>query len=361
MKSQTDLKNLENEGASEGKMDKFLIIRLSSLGDIIHTLPAYSALRKKFPEAEISWLIEEKGKEILDGVPGLDRIIPVALKKWKLGSRGFWREFSDLRKEIHDEEQVTIDFQGLVKSGFFSYISGAKRRIGFHRKNLREPWASIFYTERLEKVSEDNHVIDKNLKLLSLLGIEKSKYDFPLELPEGLPDTIRVKLRRLGWDEEKKLVVLNVGAAWKTKRWFVDRWIQLIHMIKSEKIFPVLLWGSEEEQELAGQVSRATGVPLAPSLTLVEAMALIKDASLVVSGDTFALQAACAFSRPVVGLFGPTNPRRNGPFRSEDRVIHPEMECSPCYKRVCSTMECLDKITPEDVAAAFWETLGENA
>ncbi len=341
-------------------MNKFLIIRLSSLGDIIHTLPAFSALRKNFPEAEISWLVETKGKEILEMVPGIDRIIPVTLKKWKLGSRRFWKDFSSLRGEIRDKDQVSIDFQGLVKSGLFSYISEARRRIGFYRKNLREPLASIFYTESLEKVSEENHVIDKNLKLLSLLGIEESGYDFPIMLPEGLSDGIHEKLRKLGRGGEKKLVLLNVGAAWKTKRWFVDRWIQLIQEIQSEQIFPVLLWGNEEERELAGQIGQATGVPLAPSLTLAEVIALIKDASLLVSGDTFALQVGCAFSRPVVGLFGPTNPKRNGPFRAKDRVIHPKLECRNCYKRVCSTLECLDKITVEEVAAACREALEEN-
>lgn len=342
-------------------MDKFLIIRLSSLGDIIHTLPAYSALRKNFPEAEIGWLVEEKGKEILDLVPGLDRIVPVALKRWKPGSHRFWREFAGLRKEIRDKDQVAIDFQGLAKSGFFSWVSGARKRIGFHRKNLREPWASIFYTECLGRVSEENHVIAKNMKLLSLLGIEKNEYDFPIELPEDISYTIQEKLQRLGWDREEKMVLLNVGAAWKTKRWFADRWVRLIQSLESEKIFPVLLWGNQEERELAVHVSQETGVPLAPSLTLAEAMALIQQAAVVVSGDTFALQAACAFARPVVGLFGPTNPRRNGPFRKQDRVIHPRLECSCCYKRVCATMECLDKITPEDVAAAFWEALKENA
>jgi heptosyltransferase-1 len=176
-----------------------------------------------------------------------------------------------------------------------------------------------------------------------------------------LSDTIQEKLKELGRDGEKELVLLNVGAAWKSKRWFADRWIQLIRTIKSEKIFLILLWGNEEERESAGQISQATGVPLAPSLSLVEVMALIKDAALLVSGDTFALQVACAFSRPVVGLFGPTNPKRNGPFNVEDRVIHPMMECGNCYKKVCPTMECLDKITTEQVAAACREVLEKNA
>lgn len=334
-------------------MDNFLIIRLSSLGDVVHTLPAFSALRKKYPEAKISWIVEENGKEILDLVPGLNRIVPVKLKRWKLGSWRFWQEFAKLKKEIRNKDQVAIDFQGLVKSGFMAYISGARKRIGFHRKNLKERQASLFYTENLVEVSEKDHVIGKNLKLLSLLGIEGGNYEFPLQVPEESSKNVQRILDELGYDPQNNLVLLNVGAAWETKRWKADQWVQMVKKIENDKIFPVLLWGSEVEYELAKEVSRKSGVPLVPSLSLKEVMALIKRAAVLVSGDTFALQAAGAFSTPVVGLFGPTTPSRNGPFREQDRVVFHELECSHCYKRVCSQPECLDKITPEEVAAAF--------
>ena len=338
-------------------MDNFLIIRLSSLGDVVHTLPAFSALRKKYPDAKISWIVEEKGKEILDQVPGLDRIVPVELKRWKLGSWRFWKEFGKLKKEIRGKDQVAIDFQGLVKSGLMAYISGARRRIGFHRKNLKERQASLFYTESLAEVSEKDHVIEKNLKLLSLLEIEDNEFEFPLEIPEESSENVQKILTKLGYDPQKKLVLLNVGAAWETKRWYADRWIQMIKKIGSDRIFPVLLWGSEVEQELAEEVSQASGVPLVPILSLKDVMALIQKAAVLVSGDTFALQAAGAFTTPVVGLFGPTTPSRNGPFREHDRVILHELECSHCYKRMCSRVECLDEITPEEVAAACQEIL----
>lgn len=333
-------------------MDNFLIIRLSSLGDVVHTLPAFSALRKKYPDAKISWIVEENGKEILDLVPGLDRIVPVKLKRWKLGSRRFWQEFAKLKKEIRNKDQVAIDFQGLIKSGFMAYISGARKRIGFHRKNLKERQASLFYTENLEEVSEKDHVIGKNLKLLSLLRIEGNEFVFPLQLPDESSKNVQRILDEMGYDPQNKLVLLNVGAAWETKRWNADRWVQTVKKIGNDRLFPVLLWGSEVEQKLARQVSRASGVPLVPSLSLKEVMALIKRAAVLVSGDTFALQAAGALATPVVGLFGPTTPSRNGPFREKDRVVFHELECSHCYKRVCSRLECLEKITPEEVAAA---------
>jgi len=339
-------------------MDNFLIVRLSSLGDIIHTLPAFSALRKRFPDAKISWVVEENGKEILDLVPGLDRIVPVSLKRWKPGSRRFWKELSSLKKEIRAKEQIAIDFQGLVKSGFLAFLSGARRRIGFHKTNLKERQASLFYTERLAEVSEKDHVIEKNLKLLSMVGIEDRDYEFPLSFPDELSQKVRKIMDDLGYEPEKKLVLLNVGAAWETKRWPAERWIELIERIGDGSLFPVMLWGSETEKGLASEVSQAAGVPVVPSLTLGEVMALIREVSVLVSGDTFALQAACALDRPVVGMFGPTTPNRNGPFRDRDRVVFHELECSHCYKRSCSRLECLEKIAPDDVADAVLGILG---
>ncbi len=342
-------------------MDNFLIIRLSSLGDIIHTIPAFSALRKNFPEANISWVVETKGREILDFVPGIDKTIVAHTEGWHLHRKKFWTEISRLKRELKNENQIALDFQGLAKSGLIAFISGSKKRIGFHRKNLREPLSAFFYTERLEEIPETIHVISKNLKLLTRTGIQEEKYEFPLALPAELSEAVKAKLRKIGYDEQKKLVLFNVGAAWETKRWFPEKWIELIEMMKTTEFFSLLLWGNEEEKSLATEIHKKTQIPLAPSFSLKEVMALVKESSLLVSGDTFSLQVACALSRPVVGIFGPSNPRRNGPFSPRDKVVFHEMECSNCYKRRCPTIECLKKITPQEVAALSHQLLKENA
>jgi heptosyltransferase-1 len=342
-------------------MDNFLIIRLSSLGDIIHTLPAFSALRKNFPEARISWAVEAKGREILDVVPGIDKIIVVHTEGWRLYRKKFWTEIFRLKRELKTKDQTALDFQGLVKSGFIAFISASKRRIGFHRKNLREPLAALFYTEKLAEMPETIHVISKNLKLLTTIGIEEKKYEFPLVLPAELSDAVKAKLQAAGYDEQKKLVLFNVGAGWETKRWFPEKWVELIEIMKTKEFFSLILWGNEEEKAIATEVHKITQVTLAPFFSLKEVMALVKESSLLVSGDTFALQAACAFSRPVVGIFGPTNPRRNGPFSPRDKVAFHEIECSNCYKRKCPTIQCLKKITPEEVAALSHQLLKDNA
>jgi heptosyltransferase-1 len=153
-----------------------------------------------------------------------------------------------------------------------------------------------------------------------------------------------------------------VGAAWETKRWFSERWVALSKWIITEKseYFPILLWGTETEKKLAESIRAETSIPIAPPLSLKEALALVQMSYLVVSGDTFALQAACALSIPIVGIFGPTNPKRNGAFDPRDKCAFHEMSCSYCYKRKCSTIECLKKITPEEVIELCSERLRLN-
>jgi len=330
-------------------MDRFLIIRLSSLGDIIHALPAFAALRRSYPEAIIRWAVEKKGREILNFVPGIDDVAVVDKKKWRQSARA-----------IKGRDQVALDLQGLVKSALLAYLSRSRRRLGFHRANLKEPMASLFYTEHSSPIpEEETHVIRKNLKLLEILGIKDTRLEFPLRIPGEIVQSVQSKLSGIGRQDGQRIAIFNVGAAWATKRWFPEKWIEFIEMAHLPGSFPLLLWGSEDENRLAQVVAEKTGVRVAPFLSIKEAIALLQIASLVVSGDTFALQAACALDVPVVALFGPTNPRRNGPFRERDKVIYKKQDCSPCYKHECSDLQCLQAISAKEVAAAareLWET-----
>ncbi|MEW5900965.1 MAG: glycosyltransferase family 9 protein [Acidobacteriota bacterium] len=324
-------------------MTDFLILRLSSLGDIVHTLPAFSALRRNFPEAKIRWAVEQKGREILDLVPGIDEIIVIGRKKWL-----------KIVKNLRRRDQIVLDFQGLVKSALLAFLSGSKRKIGFHRKNCKEPLASLFYSETPAPFpEEEEHVIAKNLRLLTRLGIREEVFDFPLVLPEEVRRSVESELQALGYRNDQKLILYNVGAAWETKRWFPERWAELIEKTRFSGSFPLLLWGNNEEQNLAQTVKEKTGVALTRFLSVKEVIGLVRAAFLLVSGDTFALQVACALAVPAIALFGPTNPRRNGPFRPTDRSVFTKLECNPCYQRTCPTLECLRAIAVEDVAVAI--------
>ena len=323
-------------------MDNILIVRLSSLGDIVHTIPAYAALRRSYPEAKIRWAVEPPGREILDLVPGLDGIVVVGRKIWRRNLR-----------ELARREQTAFDFQGLVKSALLALLSGSRRTVGFSKENCREPLAAAFYKKKLPPFREDDiHVISKNLKLLSAVGVKDTAYEFPLVIPEELRLSVLDKLRSVGYDTGRRLLVLNVGAAWATKRWFEERWVTLLRDLALDNAFPMLLWGNGSEKTVAVSVGEKTGTVVAPDLSVKEVLALLKMTSLLVSGDTFVLQAACASGVPVVGLFGPTNPRRNGPFSPTDKAVASSLSCGPCYKRTCSTLDCLQAVTVAEVAAA---------
>jgi heptosyltransferase-1 len=329
--------------------ERFLIVRTSSLGDIVHALPALAALRKHRPEASIRWVVGPKGKAILDWVKGLDGIVTTGSPGWRLALKA--------------PGQTSLDFQGLLKSGLIGRLSGSRRRIGFHRSNLREPAARFFYTEQAAPFPETEHVIRKNIHLLAALGIEENEIVFPLTVPASALESARTILHDLGWDGRARVILFNVGAAWPTKRWDPERWLETIQAVARPGIFPVLLWGSAEEKALAEQVAGGSGrasAPLAPPIDIKGCMALIAASSLLVSGDTFALQAAAALDVPIVGLFGPTDPRRNGPFHPRDKVIHHEMACSRCYKHDCATIECLKAITAGEVAARIEEALADH-
>ncbi|MFQ6083524.1 MAG: lipopolysaccharide heptosyltransferase I [Candidatus Aminicenantia bacterium] len=342
--------------------NSFLIIKLSSLGDIIHTLPAFSLLRKKFPQSKISWVVDQKGKEILKLVPNLSEIITIDSFRWRknLFSLTTWKEIAYFRNNIKTKFSVAIDFQGLLKSGIIAFLSRAKKRIGFNKKNLKESIASIFYTQCLKEIPENTHIIKKNLKLLSLLGLEEEIFEFPLKLTSEIYFQVEEKLTQIDYNPPKKLVLINIGGGWETKRWEIEKFIVLAKKINAQGYFPVFLWGTESERKLALQASKEAEIPFLPFLTISEVIALTKKASLMISGDTFPLHIATALSTPVVGIYGPTDPERNGPFHPWDKVaVHP-LPCSFCFKRKCSSIECLTKISVDQVLNLTFQALREN-
>ncbi len=326
-------------------MSDFLLIRLSSLGDIIHTLPAFSALRKSFLEAKITWAVEASGKEILELVPGIDQILVCTKNLLAAGFR--------MRKKVN----IALDFQGLLKSAILALFSGANRRLGFNRLNLKEPLARFFYTESIPAVDEyAHHVVYKNLCLLEPLGIKPDlgiqSFDFPLQIPPELKNQVQEKLQVNGYSANQPLLVFNVGASWPSKRLSAPFWVEVINGTK-EKVGSgknlLLLWGNEEELSLARAVQEKTEVFLIPFLSVKEVVGLVSLTSLLVSGDTFALQVAGALNIPCVGLFGPTSPIRNGPFRPHDAIIYAGVDCSPCYYRTCTAPRCWQAIDPKKV------------
>jgi heptosyltransferase I len=327
---------------------RFLLIRLGSLGDVIHALPAASALRAAFPEARIDWLIEPKWLRLLEGNPDLTDIIPIEKKS----AAGLLSTIGKLRDARYT---CAIDFQGLYKSAIPAFASAAPRRIGFPSTYAREGFASIFYTDRVNP--RGAHKVDHNLTLVQAAGagIRPSPPRFPLTLRPEDETQVTQDLARYNIAD---YYVLNPGGGWRSKCWPPERFGELHHRLATQHGWRGIISFGPGEELLAQELVSAAGspAPLALPLGLGLLMALLRRAKFVVSADTGPLHLASALGTPVVGLYGPTDPARNGPYggQAQNRsiVIRNPGKSETTYRRGASYSSPMLSITVDQVAEA---------
>jgi heptosyltransferase-1 len=353
-------------------MAKILIVRLGAMGDILHALPAVSAIRFALPNSIIGWLVEERWSELLTAQgrkaspntlspqkPVVNNIHTVDTKRWR---QHFFRPSATteivgavkrVRKVGYD---FAIDFQGAIKSGIFAKLGGAKIVAGF--VDPRESAARFFYGKIVAR--RGDHVIDQNLALASdalqaLLGGRELQVRAP-RLPieptaEAWADS---EITRLGI---ASYAIVNPGAGWGAKQWPAERFGEVakalgVHNIKT------LVNASPEESELAGAVVRASGGnAFELRCTIGQLIALMRRARICLGGDTGPLHLATALGIPVVGLFGPTDPERTGPYGTKAITLrHPESETTFSHHHEAEVG--LLKISAEEVIAAARHLLG---
>ena len=322
---------------------KFLIVRLGSLGDIIHAIPAAAALRARYPGARIDWLVDPRYTSVLQLVEGLDAAIPLAPRA---GVGNLLRTITDLRRAKY---AAAVDLQGLLKSAVLARAAGAQRVIGFPREHLREPMSRIFYSDTPDP-GRDPHVIRKNLALMQALGVQDLRITFPLKVPRTVAaDTVTARFGPEGF------VMINPGAAWPNKRWPPQSFGVIAAEIRERiGVRSLVLWGPGEEDIAARVVGASRGAAeLAPRTNIVDLFAIARRAKLVVSGDTGPLHIAAAVGTPVVALFGPTFAERNGPWSTADITISRAARCSCHYERTCRLQQpCVEDIGVDEVVAA---------
>jgi lipopolysaccharide heptosyltransferase I len=292
--------------------DSLLVIRLSAFGDVIHTIPAVVALRDALPETEIAWAVEPAYAELVEIVAKV-KTIRVSLKKWSLS------RIAAARRNVRGFG-TAIDFQGLIKSSLIARASGARQRYGFARDVIREKPASWF-VNRPVAIEPGRHVVEWNLELAravapSIAGVPH--VDFAPFMEDG------------GRDARAPRVVLLPGAGRPEKQWPVDRFAELARRIGSDAL---VAWGPGEES-----LARAIGAEVAPATNFRELAYLLGRARLVIGADTGPLHLAAALGTPVIGLYGPTNPARNGPYGQLDRVVE-----------TFSTTKAMQSISVDDV------------
>lgn len=345
---------------------KFLVVRLSSIGDIVHALPAVAALGDTFPGAQIHWAIEKRFAPLLNGNPYVHRVVRVDTLGWRRELFSPWTleqvaAATSMMRAAHFD--AAVDFQGLMKSAFLAWISNSRQRVGFSEYWLREPVAGALYTDRVSPRGR-RHVIEMNFSLVERLGVPSipfSEWKFPLPQSDTDDAIIDEQLATLG---ARDFIVLNPGGGWKSKCWPPENYAQLIRRLEDEIPHFMLLTGSPNEKRQIEEILQRAGSRRAahfPS-TILQLVALTRRARLFVGGDTGPVHLAEAAGTPVVSIFSrlePLNtPERNGPFHPEDIFIA-GANGAPKVRRSKSA-DYLRDVPVESVLAAVRERLARS-
>ncbi len=338
---------------------RILIVKLSSIGDVVHALPAAAFIRRALAGARITWIVERRASEILKQSPAIDELIELDTRSWRKAplAHNTRAELKSMIATLRDNAghkgrfDVAIDFQGLIKSGLVAYVSGAAKRIGFETADLRESASRIFLTDQVE-TAEIKHVIEKNLALarraIAQLGVDSAGpasipqgYEFPIHVSEEDEEYVEKATSATG----NKFAIINPGGGWPTKLWSAESFGELADwLFKEYRLASFVTYGPGEES-LAERVTRAstTGSARALPSTIKQFVALARRARLFVGGDTGPLHIAAACGTPVVGIYGPTSPERNGPFEKDDICVGRDLWCRPdCHRRSCWHWECME-------------------
>ena len=323
---------------------RFLLVRLGSMGDVIHALPAACALRDTFPQARIDWVIDPKWARLLEGNTDLSNVICLDRKS----ASGLIRAERILRAAQYT---CAIDFQALYKSALLALFSSAPQRVGFKSSYAREGLAALFYTDRLNP--RGAHKVDHNLTLAEFAGARKSTPRFSITVQPHDEETAIRELEARGVAQNESFYVLNPGGGWRSKCWPAERFGQLHARLSRELGWKGMVSFGPGEEALAATVvnSSKEPLPIPVPLGLGPLMAFLRKAKFVISADTGPLHLAAALGCRLVGLFGPTDPARNGPYGT-GIVIRNVRNCQTTYRRGNDYDPSLLSITVDQVADA---------
>jgi len=315
---------------------RILIIKPSSPGDIIHALPVLRGLRQRYPAAHLAWLVATPFVDLLAADPDVNEVIAFDRKRY--GS--MWRSASALRDFIHFSSalrrrrfDLVIDLQGLFRSGFLAWVSGAGVRIGL--PNSRE-LSRLFHSHVANRPSTSQHAADFNWAVAKMLGFDSVTRDFTLRMREDDRATAGDLLASALGETARPYAVLVPATRWETKCWPAARYGELAQRLRARHGFASILVGGKDDVargQTAVDHSGGAAVNLCGKTSLRELAVLVEGASVVVTGDSTPMHMAAAFDRPMAAIFGPTNPDRTGPFRRGDAVVRLDLDCAPCYLR----------------------------
>jgi heptosyltransferase I len=319
--------------AGSPRLNSLLIVRLSAMGDIIHALPAAAALRHAFPDATLGWLIEERWAELLSTLrhprsgarspqrPMIDRVHAVNTAEWRREPFSFntWQQMATGLSQLRGiQYDAVIDFQGAVRSALLARWSGAP--IIYGDAQPRENAASMFYTRNVLLKTNGAHVIEQGLALAGAIiptmisaSLAEAQVEFPVDTD--------AENRIAGLVEIKDFVILNPGAGWGAKMWPAERYGEVAKELAKDGLYSLINYGPGEDELAAAVEIASEGVARKIFCSISELIALTRRARLFIGGDTGPMHLAAALTIPVVAIFGPTNPARNGPFGTHSIVL----------------------------------------
>jgi heptosyltransferase-1 len=361
-----------------GKIKRALIVRLSAMGDVLHTLPAVYALREALPQAFIGWLIEERWAELLcapgtarrgsrsSARPLVDEVHTVNLKQWgkSLFSISTAQRVATVWNDVRDAHyDVAVDLQGAMRSAVLARFSGARAVYG--AAEPRESPASLWYTRKA--VARGRHVIEQNLSVaesvLQSMGVPPPRRAIAADSRCILPRDSQAECRieqRLVKCGVREFAILNPGAGWGAKRWPAERYGEVARKLAAQGLRSILNYGPGEEELVGVAESASRGAALAMSCTITELIALTRRARMFIGGDTGPLHLAAALQVPVVAIYGPTDPARNGPYGTHSVVLRSASSLTD-HARRSAPDEGLLEIESEAVVAAAEKLLADTS
>jgi lipopolysaccharide heptosyltransferase II len=337
---------------------RVLIIKLTSLGDVVHALPTAAALKTAFPSLSLHWVVEDRCAPLLEGHPFLDSIIIYPRKEIQfLLRRGKWVQVLSrlrrLRRSLKElKADLSIDLQGLAKSGWMALMAGACHRVGCF--GLKE---FSFLVSKSIPEGRDLHAVDRNLMVSAYLGAARAAPDFSLSIQEEESRWADTFLKQYGVTSKTALIGVQVGASLPQKRWPVKKLMDFLSQASQLSGLKILLLGDEGDHQrlrpfsdlLSPEVINTTG-----NLSLRQLTALIRKCRLFLGADTGPLHLAVGLGLSVIGLYGADDPGKTGPYGSGHRILYKSMPCSPCFnKPVCrGRYDCMEAIEADEVLEA---------
>ncbi|MBA0915899.1 MAG: glycosyltransferase family 9 protein [Nitrospira sp.] len=325
-----------------------LLIKPSSMGDIVHAMPTCAAIRRAYPKARLTWLVKREWAGLVERIEGVDRVWPV-----EATLTGWLSQVPSLRAEHFD---LVVDLQGLLRSAAIGWLSGSPLFVGFATGREGSPW---FYSKSVPVPSLEMHAVDRYLLVAKAVGAsEPGIPEFHFRIPQSDHEEVDRLLLRSGVVPGTSWVVMNVSARWPTKRWPVESFAEVADRLQQEGYGSVVLIGGPDER---AEVTAVRGKMKTPAIDLTGATtvgllpALLSKAALLITNDSGPMHIAAAVGSGVVGLFGPTSAVLTGPYGAGHHVLTGNVPCRPCFSRTCHNavpLECLRTVSPNQVLEA---------